>query len=94
MSHDPDSQKDAIIAHEKMATKKRENESYLAWQQSQPREFRMQRIGGLASGFESIMYAPDLATDEMRIRLLAWVTQNRPAIAAALQLYDATQVAL
>ena len=88
MSHNPDSQKDAIIAHEK-----REKESYLAWQQSQPREFRMQPISApsLADGFESIMYAPDLATDDMRIRLLAWATQNRPQIADALRSHDAAQ---
>jgi hypothetical protein len=87
MSHNPDFQKDEI-----MAAMKREYESHLAWAQSQPREFSMQRIGGLASGFESIMYAPDLPTDEMRVRLLAWAIQNRPAIASALRSYDAEQV--
>ena len=88
MSHDPDSQKDAIIAHEK-----RENESYLAWQQSQPREFRMQRIGGFASRFESIMFAPDYTPEERRAKLLAWAWENRAAIERALRLYDAEQAA-
>lgn len=86
MSHNPDSQKDAIIAHEK-----REKESYLAWQQSQPREFRMQRIGGLASRFESVMFAPDYSPDERRAKLLAWAWENRTAIENALRNYDQEQ---
>ena len=87
MSHNPDSQKDAIIAHEK-----REKESYLAWQQSQPREFRMRPNSGLASRFESVMYAPDYSTDERRAKLLAWAWENRHAITHALDSYDAEQV--
>jgi hypothetical protein len=94
MSHNPDFQKDEIIAHEKRVTaaKKRENESYLAWQQEQPREFRMQTISGLASRFEGIMYAPDYSTDERRAKLLAWAWENRHAITHALETYDAEQV--
>lgn len=100
MSHDPDFQKDEI-----MAAMKRENESYLAWQQSQPREFRMQPISqadadacdtaqtrSLAARFESIMYAPDYSTAERRAKLLAWAWENRHGITHALDSYDAEQV--
>lgn len=101
MSHNPDFQKDEILAH-----KKRELEAQIAAAQafaSACREFRMQPISGaeadagslpqtrtLASRFESILFAPDYSTDERRAKLLAWAWENRIAITEALRAVEAS----
>lgn len=39
-------------------------------------------MSNLASEFESIIYAPDISTEERRSRLLAWALRNRVEILA------------